>query len=202
MHFNEYQKQASTTAVYPEISGLSYLTLGLAGEAGETANKVKKIIRNCGGVLNDEARAVIMDEISDVLWYAAMLSAEIGYDFDDVAQHNLDKLAERAKKNELKERNNTAEQVGLYIAASYAQEDLDKMQIAAFNLESNKEVVIQIYVDGHFYTQPIAWQVDLSAQEVSGHINDFWPKLKNQELVINTEELAAMAEKLNEIFPS
>ena len=45
MELSEYQKQSVTTAVYPKEHALPYLALGLAGEAAEVANKVKKILR-------------------------------------------------------------------------------------------------------------------------------------------------------------
>jgi NTP pyrophosphatase (non-canonical NTP hydrolase) len=41
-----YQQKACETAIFPKETALAYLTLGLAGEAGEIANKAKKLIRD------------------------------------------------------------------------------------------------------------------------------------------------------------
>jgi hypothetical protein len=75
-----YQAGARTTARYPEqdLLGLYYAALGLAGEAGEIANKVKKVIRDDGETLTDEARTAIAGELGDALWYAAALAHELG----------------------------------------------------------------------------------------------------------------------------
>ncbi|QBI98787.1 nucleotide pyrophosphohydrolase [Mycobacterium phage Bobby] len=107
MNFNEYQEGTAKTAIYPgagnapTIEGLSYVTLGLAGEAGELCNKVKKIIRDNGGELTAEAREKLRDELSDVLWYAAQFATEIGAYLGDVAEANLAKLADRAERGVL-----------------------------------------------------------------------------------------------------
>lgn len=92
MKINEYQMQADKSAVYPKNKdeGLYYVVLGLAGEAGEIANKIKKHIRD--GVL-DKHR--VADELGDVLWYVAMVAYEIGYDLNTVAEKNLEKLRSR-----------------------------------------------------------------------------------------------------------
>ena len=71
MTFEEYQKEAQKTALYPEAYRLVYPALGLAGEAGELANKVKKVLRDHGGRLSEEAREAILAELGDVRWYVA-----------------------------------------------------------------------------------------------------------------------------------
>ncbi len=73
MNFNEYQKLAKTTAIYDKKHQILYPALGLAGEAGEVANKVKTIIRD-GYENNKDYRADIGQEIGDVLWYCAVLA--------------------------------------------------------------------------------------------------------------------------------
>ena len=78
MTLNEYQRHALETAVYPEQSRIIYPTLGLTGEAGEVADKVKKVIRDAGGEFTPEKRQEIMKEIGDVLWYCATLSHDLG----------------------------------------------------------------------------------------------------------------------------
>lgn len=99
MDFNEYQNKARETAMYPDVgNNFVYPTLGLAGEAGEVAEKIKKVIRNDGGVISDEKRMEIKKELGDVLWYVAQLSTELGLALGDVAQGNLDKLASRKER--------------------------------------------------------------------------------------------------------
>jgi len=90
---SDYQDKAATTAVYPKERGVEYTTLGLVGEAGEIANKVKKVMR--GDYDRDALREMLAGEIGDVLWYLAMLAEELGIDLGDIAQANLDKLASR-----------------------------------------------------------------------------------------------------------
>jgi len=96
MNMNDYQRQAATTAIYPASVQILYPTLGLAGEAGEVANKVKKIIRD--GKLDKEA---IGSEIGDCLWYIAAICKDLGLKMEDVAQANLDKLRQRQEKGTL-----------------------------------------------------------------------------------------------------
>ena len=96
MNMNDYQRQAATTAIYPASVQVLYPTLGLAGEAGEVANKVKKIVRD--GKLDKEA---IGSEIGDCLWYIAAICKDLGLKMEDVAQTNLDKLRQRQEKGTL-----------------------------------------------------------------------------------------------------
>ncbi len=103
MEFNDYQYEASKTAVYPDIgSNISYPVLGLAGEAGEICNKVKKIFRDAGGIITNEKREDLSTEVGDVLWYVAALCQELNIEMDDVAQYNLKKLNKRKEKGTLK----------------------------------------------------------------------------------------------------
>lgn len=97
MDFNHYQEQTQKTAVYPEENALEYLALGLNGEAGEVAEKIKKVIRG-----DREIDQELVDELGDVLWYLARLLDEIGEDFDDVANRNLSKLLDRKDRDVLK----------------------------------------------------------------------------------------------------
>lgn len=99
MDLNEYQTAAAKTAAYPSIgASFVYPALGLAGEAGEVVEKVKKIFRNYNGVITDEYRDLIKKELGDVLWYIALLSQEFGFTLDDVAEENLKKLASRQER--------------------------------------------------------------------------------------------------------
>lgn len=99
MNFEEYQSEASQTALYPRrMSNLEYPTLGLAGEAGEVANIVKKIQRDHDGVLTDETRAKLKDELGDVLWYISACADELGLTLDEIAAYNVNKLAKRHRR--------------------------------------------------------------------------------------------------------
>ena len=101
MDFNAYQAAAKETAIYPKDTGILYTTLGLNGEAGEVADKVKKIIRDHGGEMDDAARESIMMELGDVLWYIANLATELGYSLRDIAGTNIQKLQDRQQRNKL-----------------------------------------------------------------------------------------------------
>lgn len=99
MNFEEYQAKASVTALYPRrMSNLEYPTLGLAGEAGEVANVVKKIQRDLGGQINDEFRLKLKDELGDVLWYISACADELGITLEEIAEYNVEKLAKRHGK--------------------------------------------------------------------------------------------------------
>lgn len=101
MTLDEYQKHALETAIYPENRRIIYPTLGLTGEAGEVADKVKKVIRDGGEEFTPEKRLEIMKEIGDVLWYCATLSHDLGYSLDEVAQANVDKLRSRMERHRI-----------------------------------------------------------------------------------------------------
>ncbi len=99
MTFEEYQSAASKTALYPRrLENLEYPTLGLAGEAGEVANIVKKIQRDHGGLLTEETRAKLKDELGDVLWYISACADELDLTLGEIAVYNVDKLAKRHGK--------------------------------------------------------------------------------------------------------
>lgn len=96
MNFEDYQSEASQTALYPRrMSNLEYPTLGLAGEAGEVANIVKKIQRDNDGVITDEIRGKLKDELGDVLWYISACADELGLTLNEIAEFNVSKLAKR-----------------------------------------------------------------------------------------------------------
>lgn len=104
MDFDKYQELAKLTRAYPEygqgtIGPIAYCALGLAGEGGEVANKVKKLIRDGDSI---ELRTKICDEVGDVLWYAAILLDEMGASFDVVAAENLKKLNDRKRNNTIR----------------------------------------------------------------------------------------------------
>lgn len=98
MTLKEYQKFTRTTAIYPQEQAAEYLTLGLVGEAGEIANKVKKVIRdqdNWSPEQFEDSRQSVKKEIGDVFWYLVRLVDEMGEDAEQILQTNADKLQSR-----------------------------------------------------------------------------------------------------------
>lgn len=102
MELSDYQSKARVTALYPD-AGHNYIypTLGLVGEAGELANKVKKISRDHGNVLDEAQKQAIAEELGDALWYVSNLASELKLSLDDVAKANLEKLASRKVRGTL-----------------------------------------------------------------------------------------------------
>ena len=99
MDLNEYQCKARETALYPNVGkNPIYPTLGLSGEAGEVADKVKKVLRDNNGLFDDESKESIKMELGDVLWYISQLSSELGFELESVALSNLNKLSELSKE--------------------------------------------------------------------------------------------------------
>ena len=102
MRLNRYQKLARSSASYPNVGkNLSYPTMGLCGESGEVAEKVKKIFRDCKGKVIPEAREAIGKELGDVLWYLSNLCSELNFELDEVAKINLEKITSRIKRNKV-----------------------------------------------------------------------------------------------------
>ena len=102
MNFTEYQELAKSTAIYPMMYKKVYPALGLCGEAGEVAEKIKKVIRD--GVdygYEEEFKADLTKELGDVLWYVAALASDLDISLDDVAKKNVQKLASRKKRNKI-----------------------------------------------------------------------------------------------------
>jgi NTP pyrophosphatase (non-canonical NTP hydrolase) len=117
MTFEKYQEAAKGTAIYPSVFvprsvppenvmkmeelGIVYPALGLAGEAGEFANKVKKIIRDKGGVIDDEIKSDLIEELGDVLWYVAACAKELDVEIELIAACNAMKLLSRKERGVL-----------------------------------------------------------------------------------------------------
>jgi NTP pyrophosphatase (non-canonical NTP hydrolase) len=100
--FDEYQEEARKTAIYPNLGhNLYYPTLGLCGESGEVAEKVKKILRDDGGMVSEEKRAMLVKELGDVLWYVANLAEELNVSLGLIAEMNLSKLSERKDRGKI-----------------------------------------------------------------------------------------------------
>lgn len=96
MELNEYQTRASKTAIYPTYKAKEYTIIGLCGEAGELANKYKKVMRGDKDLV--AVREDILTELGGVLWYVAMIAAEFGFSLDRVAEANLTKLESRKER--------------------------------------------------------------------------------------------------------
>lgn len=99
MTFNDYQTKAVETAIYGTGNKVIYPTLGLCGEAGEVAEKIKKILRDKNGVFGPEDIEAIKKELGDVSWYIANIANDLGITFDDVATTNIEKLESRKARN-------------------------------------------------------------------------------------------------------
>ena len=95
MDFDDYQAAARRTARYPrDRYGVIYPSLGLCGEAGEVAEKVKRHIRS-GEPLDREG---VVKELGDVLWYLSMVADDLGVPLSEVARRNVEKLGARAER--------------------------------------------------------------------------------------------------------
>ena len=101
MSLANYQTSARKTAIYPKEYKIIYPALGLAGEAGEVCNKIKKIFRDYDGNLTDEFREIISEEIGGVLWYVANLCTDLGLSMRIVGLTNLDILKSRQERGTL-----------------------------------------------------------------------------------------------------
>jgi len=97
MTLEEYQKAAVHTKMYPEDKKIEYCALGLTGEAGEVAEKVKKWLRG-DKELNKED---LIKELGDVLWYVTAMAEDLGYSLEDVARMNIEKLTSRAERGKI-----------------------------------------------------------------------------------------------------
>ncbi len=103
MTFEEYQKESRKTAVYPNAGkNFIYPTLGLAGESGEVAEKIKKVLRDKNGAIDDATKQEISKELGDVLWYVAQIGSELGLSLENVAAENIKKLFSRKDRGVLK----------------------------------------------------------------------------------------------------
>lgn len=110
MELNEYQKKAMTTCM-ESSNNFSYMFLNLVGEVGEFASKIGKAIRKEQVIVNDnqivfnefptciEQEKELMKEAGDILWQLSGLCTVMGWDLEDIAQENLNKLKSRQERN-------------------------------------------------------------------------------------------------------
>lgn len=106
MKFDEYQEKAAEFDLYQQVNGLNDLgflekVLGLVGETGEVADKIKKIIRDKNGDADAEDRLAVMKELGDVLWYVASVARYLDLSLDEVAAMNIKKLSDRKERGKL-----------------------------------------------------------------------------------------------------
>jgi NTP pyrophosphatase (non-canonical NTP hydrolase) len=104
MTFDEYQKAALTTAIKHSdpLMEKTIWAMGVAGEAGEVIEKWKKIVAYKDGVIGEEELALLSKEIADVVWYCAVFADSLGLSFDGIMKTNVEKLADRKKRNVIK----------------------------------------------------------------------------------------------------
>jgi len=102
MELDDYQKEAYKTAQYGYGKPITYPLMGLAGEAGEVMNKLKKVYRDNEGKFTVDRADALVDELGDVLWYLAATATDLGIDLSTVAIRNLDKTQSRNKRNKIK----------------------------------------------------------------------------------------------------
>jgi NTP pyrophosphatase (non-canonical NTP hydrolase) len=106
MNFNEYQEKSRKTARYRDLGdNLPYLTLGLVGETGEVADKLKKLIRDEEFTsmkdLTEEQKNALVSELGDVIWYIAQMATELGIPFDSIAERNIEKIYSRLERGRI-----------------------------------------------------------------------------------------------------
>lgn len=98
MNFREYDEFVDSLTYENTRGDLIYPTLGLVGESGEVAEKIKKVLVNDKGVLTDERREYLLKELGDVLWYLSRLSQTLGSSLESVANGNIEKLKSRKER--------------------------------------------------------------------------------------------------------
>jgi len=103
MTFEEYEKEALKTVISTDdkFKDMLHWVLGLNGEAGEVAEKMKKIIRDKKSVISETDKQEMAKEIGDVLWYLAVFAYDLGIPLDEIAKTNLEKLHSRKERGVL-----------------------------------------------------------------------------------------------------
>jgi len=102
MHFSDYQKQSRLSAIYPQMGqNFTYSLIGLVGETGEVAEKIKKLIRDKQSKLDNDYRAEIKKEMGDILWYFSQLATDLGIGLEDLVKTNLKKIKSRQVRHKI-----------------------------------------------------------------------------------------------------
>lgn len=102
MNLNEYQHAANQFVAFPDSYTITYPALGLASEAGEVCDKIKKAIRDRKSLSIAELPEMVAPELGDVLWYVAVLASNLGLELEDIAKANIDKLTDRKERDVIK----------------------------------------------------------------------------------------------------
>lgn len=102
LSFEEYERRSQARAIYPDVgNNIFYPVLGVCGEAGELAEKLKKVLRDAGGFYDDEDVRLMVKEVGDVLWYLAAVCRELGVTLEEAALANLEKVDGRHDRGTL-----------------------------------------------------------------------------------------------------
>jgi len=105
MEIKEYQEIIKKTAIYPKDVGVMYCALGLSGESGEVAEKIKKLIRDTNYLeerdYSDDFKKGLKKELGDVIWYVTALASEFNLTLEEILQSNYEKLIARRETNTL-----------------------------------------------------------------------------------------------------
>ncbi len=105
MNVEDYQKIIKKTAIYPKEIGVAYCAMGLTGEAGEVADKIKKLYRDDNylshKLMPPDKITDIAKELGDVLWYVTAMANELEISLEGIMQMNYDKLMKRRETNTL-----------------------------------------------------------------------------------------------------
>ncbi len=106
MDFDQYQNKTKKYDLSKATNNLKEVgfiekVLGLVGEAGETADKIKKILRDKDGVVSDVDKELIVKELGDTLWYIAAIARYLDVPLSEVANKNIDKLENRYQRNKI-----------------------------------------------------------------------------------------------------
>lgn len=102
MNFEEYQKKSRETAIYPNVGkSFVYPTMGLAGEAGEVSEKIKKLFRDKNGIADEDTKKELQKELGDVLWYLSQIATEFNLSLNEIAEKNIEKLFSRKERGTL-----------------------------------------------------------------------------------------------------
>ncbi len=106
MGFDEYQEKAKKYDFFEPTGNLKDVgfiekVLGLTGEAGEAADKIKKILRDKDGIVSDADREAVAKELGDTLWYLATTARYFGVSLSSIAEGNITKLEDRYQRNRL-----------------------------------------------------------------------------------------------------
>lgn len=108
MDGKEYQEMSDSVNIgsfempTQHVPGMAFYTIGMCGEAGEVAEKVKKIYRDSQGQISQPQKQAIVKELGDVMWYISQIARCVGSDVDEVMQENVKKLSERKSKGRLR----------------------------------------------------------------------------------------------------